>query len=553
MEDNFLPFFNILRNFELVRIIRNSFLCLSFLILNQSFVQAQGWYDNNWSYRKEITIDYTKVGSTGAPHKNFAFLISLNADSDLSANALSSGYDILFTADDGTTKMDYERESYSSGTLLAWVNVPSLSATSNTIIYLYYGNSSASDQQNVTAAWDNNFVGVWHLGGNFNDATGSNNLTNTGTGSTTGVIGGGRTFDGSNDYIHKSISDYRSGDTKGSMSVWFKTTERDVALFSSMDDATNWSRYIIFFVRALSGNGYLQVTERNAGTQDGMRNQTNVSDNNWHLATLVSNGSSWSIYLDGTSQSLASAGGNTGDWFSSSTSRDNISIGVGDCSNDAYWFNGSMDEMRITDTALTAGWILTEYNNQSSPGTSYSLGSETLPVELLNFDATWIESGALLKWSTASEVNNDYFSIEKSTDGINFNEIARITGNGTSSRINSYEYLDQSLRREEAYYRLKQVDFNDDFEYSRIVHVRSDLKRNVLVFPNPSTDGFHISNTSQYAINYEITDLVGMNHGRGILSSGAVLRFDPDALASGMYKLILYSNHESRTQTIIVK
>src|SRR6185436_4486853 len=91
-------------------------------------------------------------------------LISVT-DANLQAGAQASGNDILFTDGDGVTKLAHEIEKYSSvnGNLIAWVQVPSVSPTSDTVLYLYYGNGSAADQQNRTAVWDSSYKGVWHL------------------------------------------------------------------------------------------------------------------------------------------------------------------------------------------------------------------------------------------------------------------------------------------------------------------------------------------------------------------------------------------------------
>ena len=167
---------------------------------------AQSWYNSSWLYRKKITIDYTKVGSTGAPHNNFPVLISLSSDVNLSSNARSDGYDILFTSDDWTTKLNHGREKYSNGTLIAWVQVPSLSASSNTVLYLYFGNSGAVDQQTRTGIWDSNYKAVWHYdegsGTSLGDATSNENTgtfaasPNTPTWSSSGKIGNALSFDG---------------------------------------------------------------------------------------------------------------------------------------------------------------------------------------------------------------------------------------------------------------------------------------------------------------------------------------------------------------------
>ena len=83
---------------------------------------------------------------------NFPMLFSVPNDANLAALAQSSGNDILFTASDGVTKLNHEIESYNSATgkLIAWVQVPTLSPTADTVIYVYYGNASASNQQNPT-------------------------------------------------------------------------------------------------------------------------------------------------------------------------------------------------------------------------------------------------------------------------------------------------------------------------------------------------------------------------------------------------------------------
>ena len=116
-----------------------------------------GWYatGGTWSYRKAITIDYTKVPDTDASggETDFPVLIDIT-DASLQANAKTDGYDILFTSSNGLTKLSHEREIYTTATgqLTAWVKVPALSSTANTVIYMYYGNASATDQADPTNA-----------------------------------------------------------------------------------------------------------------------------------------------------------------------------------------------------------------------------------------------------------------------------------------------------------------------------------------------------------------------------------------------------------------
>jgi hypothetical protein len=141
---------------------------LAFVIVGTGFftylnVQANAnWYSGNWPYRKMITIDHTKVSNT--TQTNFPVLVSIT-DSNLATFAQSNGGDIVFTSADGTTKLSHEIESYTSatGALIAWVQVPSLSASVDTQIYIYYGNRTAINQQNVSGTWDSNYLLVQHL------------------------------------------------------------------------------------------------------------------------------------------------------------------------------------------------------------------------------------------------------------------------------------------------------------------------------------------------------------------------------------------------------
>ncbi|HMA05941.1 MAG TPA: DUF2341 domain-containing protein, partial [Methanomicrobiales archaeon] len=153
------------------------------------------WYHCSWGYRKNITIDHNRVA---ADLVNFPVLINLASDADLSANARADGFDILFTSSTGTTKIPHEIENFtkSSGALVAWVNVSALSSTTDTVLYLYYGNPSSGDQQSRTSVWDSNYKAVWHLGELVTDeATTGSHLDSTSNANTAlqrknGPIGG---------------------------------------------------------------------------------------------------------------------------------------------------------------------------------------------------------------------------------------------------------------------------------------------------------------------------------------------------------------------------
>ena len=122
-------------------------------------------------------------------------------------------------------------------------------------------------------------------------------------------------------------------------------------------------------------------------------------------------------------------------------------------------------------------------------GDWFTIGSLTsanpLPIELLNFYAKLIEDEVHLNWITASEINNDFFTIERSKDGINFEKVSIVNGAGNSSSIREYRAIDKNPYEGLSYYRLKQTDFDGKYEYSNMVAVQYIKEEQVRIFPNP--------------------------------------------------------------------
>ncbi len=133
-------------------------------VIKTQMVPNVGWYGSQWQFRKAITIDNTKVAATLS---NFPVLINMS-DTDLKNNAQSDGSDIVFTASDGSTLLNYEIENYTSstGSLAAWVNIPVLYTTPKNVIYMYYGTLLGCGLQNPTGTWNSNYAAVYHLGDN---------------------------------------------------------------------------------------------------------------------------------------------------------------------------------------------------------------------------------------------------------------------------------------------------------------------------------------------------------------------------------------------------
>ncbi|NVO03092.1 MAG: T9SS type A sorting domain-containing protein, partial [Bacteroidetes bacterium] len=176
--------------------------------------------------------------------------------------------------------------------------------------------------------------------------------------------------------------------------------------------------------------------------------------------------------------------------------------GINDCANlriahrntvDSTWENNN-DAVTTTGscTGATSGSITTDAVVTSfSPFTFGSLSSaiNPLPVEMMNFNAECLNNHTKLLWQTASEMNNDYFEIEQSENSEDWQSIGKVKGNGNSNTIINYSFIDEISNNITTYYRLKQVDFDGKFNYSKIVFSKCNEKEiSILVLPNPTND-----------------------------------------------------------------
>ena len=117
--------------------------------------------------------------------------------------------------------------------------------------------------------------------------------------------------------------------------------------------------------------------------------------------------------------------------------------------------------------------------------TAILLASQTtLPVNLISFSGKASSEGNVLLWSTAGEVNNQGFEVERSPNGVNFEKIGSVTGKGTMSARINYQFVDKQPLAN-AYYRLKQQDFGSGYTFSRSVNVKNEAGVEVIVYPNP--------------------------------------------------------------------
>jgi hypothetical protein len=146
--------------------------------------------------------------------------------------------------------------------------------------------------------------------------------------------------------------------------------------------------------------------------------------------------------------------------------------------------NGNL-EGRMLSTAGAIGFSTgTAYNNE------LCFTPSNLPIELLSFDAKVVGSRVMLNWITASEINNDYFTVDRSADGINFTSISKINGVGNSTKMLSYSSIDDTPLDGISYYRLIQTDFNGETSSSKLkaVEFNESYDFHLKIYPNPFTN-----------------------------------------------------------------
>jgi len=176
-----------------------------------------------------------------------------------------------------------------------------------------------------------------------------------------------------------------------------------------------------------------------------------------------------------------------------------------------------------------------------------------LPIELLSFKGVCLDDEVNIKWTTASEINNDYFILERSHDNMqNFVEIAKMQGQGFSNTTKTYTFTDEKLTNGDNYYRLTQVDFDGTSESFHPIHINCDDmiddEPRLIVYPNPFTSdvNVYVENIEDKQIMLELHDDIGKviyREKHEIPGKSAVFPIKLDGLSNGVYYLKSYSDN----------
>lgn len=360
-------------------------------------VSSSDWYGSSWIKRVKITVN--SALATGTDLTNFPVYVNL---SDLPSTFFdvvqNDGDDIRVTTLDGVTELPIELVSINTGSKTGelYFKAPSISTTTNTTFYIYYNNPSvggysATDTFGRNNVWTNNFAAVWHM-----NNVGSTIIDSTGKGSTgtkgpaaaapTQVAsprGSAQSCDG-NDYIEfGDVLDPDNADW--TISTWFKQSVVGTAQANILYNKEN-------VYEAAAGGGNHQYAWQPSWAWYGPGGFTTASGT-WAYGVTTYNKVQQIMYKDGVnvfSRAQTGAIGNNTEQLQF--------CARGNLAHNSF-FNGQLDEVRMASTSRSAGWIKTEFNNQSNPTGFYSVQAEEqvddgrlLPSTLLstsNFTETY--------------------------------------------------------------------------------------------------------------------------------------------------------------------
>jgi len=336
---------------------------------------------SDYYYRKRININSSIVCGSSDLTNFPIYLTFTDADLATAANKVAdaNGYDIVFTLEDGTTLLDHQLEKFNNttGEISVWVRIPTLSPTSNTVILMNYGNCTVNSDQSSTTTWDTKYEAVYHLGNNISDLSqNSNNLSNTSTTVTTGITGDARSFNGTSQYLTGPDIDL----TQGTISAWVKfnsnfttSSAQTRPVFNKWGDNSN--QFTMLFAgtdNTYNDDGKYYFKIEGSGTFGReASSQTFWTAGVWYYVS-ASFGSTQSIAINGVTESSASR-------TNSLSENVNITIGGGDVdqtSGSFEYFQGSIDEVHITNQVRSEDWLCTEYQNLSTPSSYISIGTE---------------------------------------------------------------------------------------------------------------------------------------------------------------------------------
>lgn len=335
---------------------------------------------NGFAHCSKLSVDHTLVPST---QTNFTVLVSLtitNLKATGSGGSVTDaqGDDIVFTSDSACTTLlswdPLESWTTTTGAIVAWVKIASLSSSVNTDFYICYGKAATTTFQGGSAgsAWDTNVRTILHLpnGSSLSLADSTANaytFTNSSATATTGKIDGGLATT-TNQFITSPTETTSGTSADFTWSIWSKTSASGSfqMLVSAIIGGTDEHEL------RMDSSNHVQFHFNYPSNACDVTGAANLADGLWHYIVGV-NTSSISgpcyLYVDGSSIGSGASNG----VYTAFTS---FEVG-GRQGNTSYPFIGTLDEFHYSNIARSADWITTEYNNQNNPGSFITVGAES--------------------------------------------------------------------------------------------------------------------------------------------------------------------------------
>ena len=344
---------------------------LAFVLLALQAQAAWAWWDDNWAFRKPLTLDTTSTGaSLNASLVDTAVLIRLDVGNfGYFADAQADGADIRFIAGDDKTPLAFHVESWdaAAGMAFVWVKVPVLAPGTSETIYLYYGNPQAKAASDPGATWDVNQVLSYHFAGvPAADATSyANQFAEFGAlADPASVIGAGVRFDGAERLQLPPSATVRLLPDRGlTISTWINisaASQGDAVLAELVDPSGSFIRLGIDGLAP-----YLRVSD-GATTTETPRNAS-LLPGSWRLLTAVIGPDRAVLYLDGSEVARSDA---------TFTETGGV-LTVGASGAGGNFLRASLDELSIANTARSADWVSLQFANQGQQDLLIRYGEDT--------------------------------------------------------------------------------------------------------------------------------------------------------------------------------
>ena len=380
---------------------------------NTASAAASTWWDTDWMYSKKVTINSSLVNESLT---HFPILFQ-HSSADFINSARTDGYDFRFLNETNETAYYFEIENYNSttGTLTAWVNITSLSNTTDTIMWLYYGNTSASSDPSSTSTWNKDYLAVYHLNSTLDSTANNYDLVANGASyNTSGKRAGCYDFeldDGSDNMSNLSLLDTWPAEV--TFEAWFNAEStnagQNMYIMSKECTAANVDALAMW----VSGPSNVYVSQSsNGGGMTHSDTTFDISTSTWYYgACTYKDNDNVRPFINGyhyVSVDLTTLVIQDGSAFD---------FVLGNIRNAAvYDFDGRIDEVRVSQTNRSNAWINTTYYTINNPELFLTVGIERNDqVDPPTSFVAYTESTSNINVSWTMGTNATHTRIQRST------------------------------------------------------------------------------------------------------------------------------------------